>query len=512
MMNVLLVDDEPWILEGLRTMVDWNRFGFRVCGEAMNSNEAFRQIEEHRPDLVFTDINMPEISGLELIEKSNRLLQHPPKFVVLSGYDDFQYAITAMQQRVVEYLLKPIDDEEIEALLLKLGEQIREEEAAKQLEANRQLFAVNHVINRLILGEYNSSLVEQAHVSMNLTDTQQMVCMIMETAYDLVDFGPWGMSFFPPGLVFPFQDSAGRCGFIVLVEMIPDGQFHEITQSLLSDLKARSDRSGVIAISDRDTGIEAIRGLYLQSVEVRRIRRNQEKQGVFYYRDIHRIEQPDIPKAKFKQLIESVESGNLQQIESGIISIFETWFCSLPDMEVVRVCVSDLELKICKWLTEMNGDPAGFMRQVQIDFAGQDELDEMKMLKGYVHSLCLLGATQLGALRKENEHNTIFQVIQYVDLEFRNKLQLRELAAKFHMNSAYLGQLFKQYTSKPFNEYLNEKRIEEAKKLLKRTQTKISKVALQVGYPNADYFNNKFKQYTGVLPSIYRGVTENRQQ
>lgn len=512
MMNVLLVDDEPWVLEGLRTMVDWNRLGFQVCGEAINSNDAFQQIQEHRPELVITDINMPEISGLELIEKSNRLLPHPPKFVVLSGYDDFQYALTAMQQRVVEYLLKPIDDEEIETLLLKLAEQIQEETASKKLEANRQLFAVNHVINRLILGEYNSSLEEQASLSMNLTGGQQMLCMIIETAHDLVDFGPWGMSFFPLGLVFPFQDSAGRCGFIVLGEMISDGQLFEIAQSLLTDLRARTGRSGVIAISNRDTGIESIPGLYLQSVEVRRIRRNQQKQGIFYYRDIHRVEQPNFPKMKFKQLIESVESGNFRGIESSVAGIFEPWFNSLPDMEMVRVSVSDLELKICKLLTEMNGDPAEFMRQVQVDYEGQDERDEVRTLKGYVQSLCLLGAAKLEALREENEHNTIFQVIQYVDQEFRNKLQLRELAAKFHMNSAYLGQLFKQYTGKPFNEYLNEKRIEEAKRLLKRTQTKISKVALQVGYPNADYFNNKFKQYTGVLPSVYRGVTENGQQ
>jgi two-component system response regulator YesN len=152
------------------------------------------------------------------------------------------------------------------------------------------------------------------------------------------------------------------------------------------------------------------------------------------------------------------------------------------------------------------------VQQVQIKQGNQGELDEIRGLKDYLHSLCILGATKLTALREQNEHNTIFQVIQYVDQEFRSKLQLQELAIQFHMNSAYLGQLFKKYTGKSFNEYLNEKRIEEAKKLLKRTQIKISKVALQVGYPNADYFNNKFKQYTGVLPSVYRGVTENRQQ
>lgn len=78
------------------------------------------------------------------------------------------------------------------------------------------------------------------------------------------------------------------------------------------------------------------------------------------------------------------------------------------------------------------------------------------------------------------------------------------MAQKFHMNPAYLGQLFKKETGKPFNEYLNMKRIEEAKRLLKRTTMKISEIALQVGYPNTDYFLSKFKQATGVLPSAYK--------
>jgi len=117
MLKVLIVDDEPWVLEGLRTMIDWGRYGFEVCGEAQNGVDAMRLIQEYKPHLVLTDINMPVINGLELIAKLNEIMATPPKFVVLTGYDDFKYARTALRHRVNEYLLKPIDDEEIEALL-----------------------------------------------------------------------------------------------------------------------------------------------------------------------------------------------------------------------------------------------------------------------------------------------------------------------------------------------------------------------------------------------------------
>lgn len=130
MLKVLIVDDEPWVLEGLRTMIDWGKFGYEVCGEAQNGTDAMRLIQENKPELVLTDINMPVINGLELITKLNEVMEKPPKFVILSGYDDFKYARTALRQRVNEYLLKPIDDEEIEALLSRITPIIQNEIAS----------------------------------------------------------------------------------------------------------------------------------------------------------------------------------------------------------------------------------------------------------------------------------------------------------------------------------------------------------------------------------------------
>jgi two-component system response regulator YesN len=98
-----------------------------------------------------------------------------------------------------------------------------------------------------------------------------------------------------------------------------------------------------------------------------------------------------------------------------------------------------------------------------------------------------------------------------VDLEFRSKLQLQDIAKQFHMNSAYLGQLFRKETGRSFSDYLNEKRIEAAKGLLKRTQLKISDIALQVGFSNTDYFIDKFKGRVGSSPSVYKNANKNKQ-
>lgn len=120
MYTVLLVDDEPLVLEGLRFMINWESYGFRVCGEASDGEEALERIQELNPDLVVTDISMPIMDGLQLIEYSKQVLNTKGHFFILSGYDDFTFARKALTYGVFNYWLKPIDVEEIHTSLLKL--------------------------------------------------------------------------------------------------------------------------------------------------------------------------------------------------------------------------------------------------------------------------------------------------------------------------------------------------------------------------------------------------------
>ncbi|MFB9274810.1 response regulator transcription factor [Cohnella cellulosilytica] len=114
---MLLVDDEPLVLEGLTFMIDWEGHGFRVCGEACDGEEALERIQTLNPDLVVTDIRMPVMDGLQLIEHCTKELNAPCRFVILSGHDDFAFARQALACGVLDYWLKPIDAEEIHAAL-----------------------------------------------------------------------------------------------------------------------------------------------------------------------------------------------------------------------------------------------------------------------------------------------------------------------------------------------------------------------------------------------------------
>lgn len=512
MLKVMLVDDEPWVLEGLRTMVNWKKFGFEICGEALNGPDALRLIQEQKPDLVLTDINMPVFNGLELIAKLNVSMAMPPKFVILSGYDDFQYARTALRQRVDQYLLKPVDDEEIESLLGKMQMIIQNEIASNVDRQKKRAFIVNNLITRLIQGEHSEELRVMAVNLLNLQPDTELVCILIAPPYTAADIDQRQNDYFPWESTCFFQDAAGRSGMMIQSASISCDSLAENARRLQKALAEQLLEPAAIMISDRMTGIESMREIYLQTLEVWKLKYHREKGGVFFYSDLKRMSAgTELQNDSLERLLEKVKVNDTAGFEPGIRELFASFAEQLLTVEAVQAQVAHLEMTLCRLLAEMNGDPAILMNELQKEYGELGSLGDYFMLGKYADGLCRQTAVYLAELHSANEGNTIFNVIQYVDLEFRNKLQLQELARQFHMNSAYLGQLFRKETGRSFSEYLNEKRIEAAKGLLKRTQLKISDIALQVGFSNTDYFIDKFKLIVGVVPSVYKKANKNKQ-
>lgn len=512
MMNVLLVDDEPWVIEGLRTMVNWTNYGFQVCGEALNGPDALTMIQELRPELVLTDINMPVINGLELIERSNKTITKPPKFVILSGYDNFNYAITAMHHKVTEYLLKPIDEEEIEAVLARIGKRIQDDLAAERNQTRIQSLLVNSLLNRLIQGDDGELLEQQIVRTLHLSADAELRCMVIEASADPSYLQERIKRYFSQSPDRLFQDSTGKWGAIVPADEFSASQLEEIGIQIHRELSGELNQPVIVTISSSQRGVRSIRDLYLQALEVNGCKRCQGKEGVFSYRNsCQPVFARDDGKEKFKQLPDIVAVGGTDKIMAAVEAALASVTEEVPGLEHALVYIADLEVNLCRRIAEMNGDPDAFMKSIQAEHGTAGSFATYPSMHKYVLALCLGASGVLSDLEARNENNTIFHVIQYVDREYHGKLQLQDLAKRFHMNSTYLGQLFKKETGKPFNDYLNEKRIEEAKRLLKRSQMKISEIALQVGYPNTDYFISKFKCKTGVLPSVYKQESERKQ-
>ncbi|WEK54590.1 MAG: response regulator [Candidatus Cohnella colombiensis] len=349
---MLLVDDEPLVIDGLKFMVDWQRYGFQICGEACDGEDALDRIRELDPDLVVTDIRMPIVDGLQLIEQSTNRMQARCGFVILSGHEDFIIAHQALQFGVLDYWLKPINTEEIHLALEKLQAQL----------------TLKHQ--------------DRSHVGL---------------------------------LEFPIS-----------------------------------------SISEQ-----------LQSAENR--------------------------------LLLAIEAHDAEQIDMAVHHLFRQIDQDFEDSDMRRSYLESLLLEL-RWQTS-EWDERGNVRS-EIPVSNPFIQLECEQWLPSLTSLCQENASILKQQRARE--GPVGDVVRYIRKEYTKPLRLQEVAKALHFQPAYLGQLFKKKVGLSFIDYLHRTRIEEASKLLRRTNLIISDVARTVGYTDTELFSYKFKKYMNIPPSHYK--------
>ena len=166
--RVLLVDDEPFVREGIKKLINWEDCGFILCGEAGNGEEAVELIESLSPHVIITDIKMPVLDGLELIKRVNIEMEKKIKFVILSGYNEFHFAQTAMRYNVKNYILKPIDEDELSELLKRLYGEITNETRLEKEHALGVDAMANSAVKKIRVKETRKSISKPQSCSKSL--------------------------------------------------------------------------------------------------------------------------------------------------------------------------------------------------------------------------------------------------------------------------------------------------------------------------------------------------------
>ncbi len=359
--TVLLVDDEPLVLEGLTFMIDWESHGFRVCGEACDGEEALERIRELNPDLVVTDISMPVMDGMQLIERCSKTLNAPCRFIILSGHDDFLSAREAMTYGVLDYWLKPIDVMEIHAALGKLRRQ-------------------------------------------------------------------WSL---------------------------PEGD--EAEGSPLPALPSEA----VWTLPDADDP--------LFDAEDRLLLATQEGNGAE---------------------IDEAANRLCRQLELS----FE------GDAKTGKAFLSNVLLELIWKVIE--GETASSAPGDERDLSLPVLPNKADRWPGVLASFARRAAEQLAWQRSMT--GPAWAAARFIRERYSEPLQLRDIARTLHFQPAYLGQLFKKQMGLSFLDYVHRTRVEEGRRLLRRTDLKIADVARTVGYADPEQFAAKFKQWMNMTPSQYK--------
>lgn len=475
--NVLLVDDEYMILAGLQKIINWQNLGFNVVATAENAMQGLSILETQPIDLVVTDVTMPEMNGLEFIEAAQK--EHFFEFMILSGYQEFDYLKSGMQLGAVNYLMKPVNKAELITSL---------ETVKKRLDHRRQQKNQQEVYQEILFSQWlNDELDEPSEEELleKLGKRQRRVLLAQVPRQAETTISQWLTKRKEP---FYYQRNYGELVLFVLLlqEEAVELFSHFVEQSLMCE-------NWLISIGDESCDPETIPQSFQHAKDNLQLHQfyGDQNQRIFY------AEQAEIKQSiDFISFSRVLKSGQLALAQQMISDFFEQFQQAVMSPEDIRHFSFLLFMDIYRELIRLEDDEY---------LTGIQKINQAKSVQE-LHQLLLS--------LLENQHNqkysqNVEKVLQILHEKYKEPLTLKEVAEHLHLNVMYLGQLFKKETKKSFSAYLNHLRMEQAKWLLIHSNQNINEISNEIGYNNTTYFSKLFKKIVGQSPSEYR---ENQSQ
>lgn len=513
--RIMIVDDEEEVRLGVLKRIDWDSLGYEVAADAENGQDALDKAEGLELDVVMTDIKMPYMDGLEF---ADRLQQQQPgvKLIILSGFNEFEYAKRAIKLNVVEYVLKPVNAQELSEILARVRRTL-DEETAEHRNAIRLMESYEQSLP-LLRDKFFDTLISGS------ASNEEIASGCAEYGIRL-DGNPYKavMSFLPGSsgaaienklVPFSLRDIIcecleGKCIFETLLRFPAVSaivSFEQRNYNALMSLAAE-----ICGEAKRALGCEITAGVSsfcrelsdlpdaASSARVALDYRAIVGGPVVSIRDVERSENalPVTGGAEKSALARAVRFGTPESIEAAVKNELD----SLPDQSADPIGYAEKALLLASEvlrIARQYPEGAKSIALPEID-AGRDRLyawltAECGRLSGLISDTRVSGAAKMveQALRQINE--------RYSD----PALSVESMCESLHISASYFSSLFKRETGKSFVQYLIDLRLEKAIELLKTTDLRTYEIAEAVGYNEPNYFSYVFKKKYGAPPSQFR--------
>lgn len=482
MKTVLIVEDEKLIRQGLRTIIQRSGVPIEVIMECSNGEMALEILQSQKVDVMFTDIRMPRMTGIELVQKIQELPEKPI-IIAVSGYADFSYAVEMLRMGVREYILKPVEREKVWGILNKL-----EQELAKSRESSRTSKRLGHQQLKYLM--LNEKITEE---ELNTMQSEY------ESEFDLHAYYAYVLN---PKEIKVVEERN------IYLHDVEGYDVYLVSDKNASMLLKNELAQEYIGISILHSGIRELRAAYLEAADAR-------CRAFCTNRMICRAEEPrkHIPEDFYKQGQKFIgEEMKLQRVQllgtdktEEIVKGWNDLFYAVKNEWIAPVdfikCMDD------------------FFREARKTYRNMlsDEEDSLKKLTDY-YSFPTLAIWQtefmewLIALHERinsrfdtnKNQQKIKQAIDYIQKNYDSDLNMAVVSNYISMNYSLFSYLFKEYTGSNFVNYLKGIRMQEAKRLLIETDMRINDISAKVGYDNKKHFLKIFKASCGVSPSEYR--------
>lgn len=514
MYKVLVVDDDLLVREGISTIVDWPSIGAELVGAAENGVQAFERIEEHSPDIVITDLEMPGMDGLELTRRTKERFPETT-VVILSGHGEFGYAREAMQLGVRHYLLKPSGEEEICRVL----REIMQEKEWKRGKENflekirRNLEKVMPEVREQFLKDYVSGRVYSAHDLsfysdyLNIAEGQVSALLLkMEAPPE------YEKLFALKRMAEEMMRNEGPVVAAIIGEtvlLVAQSQLFQQMAAWLTRIKDVFFNYYSIDVTIAVSGSGSFRNLpelYREAQDVLTYRFYLGEGSIITREDVRRRWSPsDVPLAMDVDKIAGVvKSGNRGQTEREL----DAYFLKLrgADCDIHPAKTYCLEL----FSAIVRQSPPEQMASQMKRMSEFERADTLEHIAALIRSVAGTIANANFEQTSRKHGAVLDSVIRCVEQHLhREELSLTWIAKEMmYMNEDYLGKLFKKELGEKFSQYVQRIRMEKAKRLLAETDLKTYEIAERIGlgkYPQ--YFSQAFKKHTGVSPTEFRTGT-----
>ncbi|MCF6408433.1 response regulator transcription factor [Pseudalkalibacillus salsuginis] len=512
MYKVLIVDDEVNILEGIATLVDWESCETSLHFKASNGKMAYEMITKDAPDIVITDIKMPGMNGVELIQNVYRV--HPDiKFIVLSGYDEFQFAKTAMECNVKHYLLKPSNEKKIEEALKQVVAELKDKEQKEDflekmrtnlkrvLPKAKEQFLKEYITNKKY-GVKDWRYYSQLFGVDTTVDDFKLIVLTIDNKYEyehLFALKEMITNNISENRMIPLSTTIGE-KIVILTEDRPTVELVAKLKQTSSTFKEIFGKSNTAAISNPGPIIR-LRTMYNEALNCLTQRFYLTEGSIITANDIENIDATNELQYDHEDVIFMIRSGNLKKVQKYLDDFFKNIQNEMYEAGLVKSHCLELFLAIIR---QANRGKMDALFKQTIHFHKFSTFEEIKK---FIENVAIEITEYHFKKTRQNHSQQINRVIEYVDENLSDtELSLSRIANNIlYMNSDYLGKLFKKETGERFSNYLINRRIEKAIKIIEQSDNwKVFEIAEAVGFGNNPrYFGQVFKKYTGVTPSDY---------
>lgn len=501
MVNIVVVDDEERIRQGLGKLITQAGSEYQVTGIFSGAQELLSNIDSIAVDLVITDIKMPMMNGLELIDKL--LIRYPGlKIAIVSGFDEFSFARQALRFGIEEYLLKPVDKDELEQLLHKVKNKLKKEMQLKDVTHDDQI--------RLLL--FNDTDHLPKHLRLEACRELEQMPLFQEAFTVFVLRGS-------PLLTLELIQAATQGWLtnwkmvewdtdqIVLVVGISSSEHADRVKEVGQTLQHRLPASyaGRLGGSDIFRGTTWLREAYRQGEIAMQQAWYETGKSVFV--DYARIFRKNHSLSSLfvqldRELLAEMASSNYKGAEEVICRWYKGCIDLKPSWsELQEGCESAFTL-ISRYRPERAGEQNPHLVEAATHF------EPYKYVDVEVFSTVFLAevSRQLEYLQEFRQENRVVETVkQYILQHFTEELELNRLAEEVFLTPSYLSKLFKTETGETITDFLISVRIDRAKDLLReKNALKTYEVGERVGYSDPAYFNKVFKKVVGSTPKEFR--------